>query len=66
MIDMAKKDALFVKAKALINLKYDKDVVKIGQEFKIKVEDAQEIADRGCIELLEELPKEEETPKDGE
>lgn len=54
---MAKKK---VKVKALVNLKYDKDAIKIGQEFKIRAEDAVIMFANGYIELLDEMPKEDE------
>ncbi|NFD28794.1 hypothetical protein EXN57_02000 [Clostridium botulinum] len=49
-----------VKAKALVNLKYDKDCFKIGNELKVRIEDALDMAGKEHIELLEELPKENE------
>lgn len=61
-----------VKAKALVNLKYDKDCFKIGNELKVRIEDALDMVQKGQIELLEELPEEnqeeemEESPKEGE
>ncbi|EHN14521.1 hypothetical protein [Clostridium sporogenes] len=61
-----------VKAKALVNLKYDKDCFKIGNELKVRIEDALDMVQKGQIELLEELPEENqeeeigESPKEGE
>ncbi|MBU3195651.1 hypothetical protein KPL26_03100 [Clostridium algidicarnis] len=61
-----------VKAKALLNLKYDKDCFEVGSELKVRVEDAEEMSKKGYIELLEELPEENEgegigePPKEGE
>ncbi|AUN10676.1 hypothetical protein CF055_00105 [Clostridium botulinum] len=55
---MANKKA--VKAKALVNLKYDKDCFKIGNELKVRIEDALDMVEKEHIELLEELPKENE------
>ncbi|HCL4549748.1 hypothetical protein EXM36_02875 [Clostridium botulinum] len=49
-----------VKAKALVNLKYDKDCFKIGNELKVRIEDALDMVEKEHIELLEELPKENE------
>ncbi|AJE10117.1 hypothetical protein [Clostridium botulinum] len=49
-----------VKAKALVNLKYDKDCFKIGDELKVRIEDALDMVEKEHIELLEELPKENE------
>lgn len=69
---MAKKESKTVKAKALVNLKYDKECKVKDEELKIRVEDALDMAKKGYIELLEELPQEneeegtEEPPKDGE
>ena len=53
-------------AKALVYIKYDKEKYKPGEEFQVRGSDAQDIGEHGYIELLEELPKEEETPKGGE
>ncbi|MDU6337081.1 MAG: hypothetical protein E6594_15005 [Clostridium sporogenes] len=61
-----------IKAKTLVNLKYDKDCFKIGNELKVRIEDALDMVEKGQIELLEELPEEnqeeemEESPKEGE
>ncbi|MBY6878467.1 hypothetical protein EXN65_18260 [Clostridium botulinum] len=49
-----------IKAKALVNLKYDKDCFKIGDELKVRIEDALDMVEKEHIELLEELPKENE------
>lgn len=57
------KEKLF-KAKALVNLKYDQEVKKIGDELGVRKDDAKEMFERGYIELLEELPKEEEKSND--
>ncbi|MBU3205133.1 hypothetical protein [Clostridium algidicarnis] len=61
-----------VKAKALLNLKYDKDCFEADSELKIRIEDAGEMSEKGYIELLGELPEENEgqgtgePPKEGE
>ncbi|EPY2273786.1 hypothetical protein ACXAUS_002660, partial [Clostridium sporogenes] len=55
MINMANKKT--VKAKALVNLKYDKDCFKIGNELKVRIEDALDMIEKEHIELLEELPE---------
>ncbi|KEH91678.1 hypothetical protein Z962_p0055 (plasmid) [Clostridium botulinum C/D str. BKT12695] len=44
-----------IQAKALVNLKYDKDCFNIGDKFKVKVDDATEMLERCYIELLEDL-----------
>ncbi|APQ97135.1 hypothetical protein [Clostridium botulinum] len=49
-----------VKAKALVNLKYDKGCFKIGNELKVRIEDALDMVEKEHIELLEELPEENE------
>ncbi|HBJ2602288.1 TPA: hypothetical protein LA751_001567 [Clostridium botulinum] len=55
-----KKEENLVKAKAKVYLKYDKDFFKIGEELKVRIEDAKEMVEKEYIELLEELPKENE------
>lgn len=50
---MSKKN--LVEAKALVNLKYDKDFFGVGSEFKIRKEDAEEMSSKGYVRLLEEL-----------
>ncbi|PRR77688.1 hypothetical protein CLLI_22520 [Clostridium liquoris] len=47
-----------IKAKALVNLKYDKDCFKIGNELKVRIEDALDMVEKDHIELLEELSEE--------
>ncbi|WP_443660487.1 DUF7210 family protein [Clostridium algidicarnis] len=67
---MAKKN--LVKAKALVNIKYDKDCFEVGDELKVRIEDAEEMSQKGYVELLGELPEESEgqgtgePPKEGE
>lgn len=61
-----------VKVKALVNLKYDKECKEKDEELRVRVEDALDMAKKGYIKLLEEVPQEneeegtEEPPKDGE
>jgi len=38
-----------VKVKAKVNLKYDSDVVKIGQELNIRQSDLEELQNKGYI-----------------
>jgi hypothetical protein len=56
MVNMANKKT--IKAKALVNLKYDKDCFKIGNELKVRIEDALDMVEKDHIELLEELSEE--------
>lgn len=44
------------KVKALVNIKYDEECFKIGDEFEVRKEDSKEMSQKGYIELLEELP----------
>lgn len=46
--------AKMVNAIALVNLKYDKNCFKIGEELKIKVNDVEAMKDKGYIEVLGE------------
>jgi hypothetical protein len=41
-----------IEVKALINIKYDKKVVKAGQTFEIKESDVEEVVGKGCVEVL--------------
>lgn len=56
---MAKKESKTVKVKALVNLKYDKECKVKDEELNVRVEDALEMVERGYIELLEDIPKED-------
>lgn len=56
------KEKRTIKVKAKINLKYDKDVIKIGQEFLVRKSDIEAIKD--YIEVLEEIEDSNETPKE--
>ncbi|KEH84592.1 DUF7210 family protein [Clostridium novyi] len=64
--------AKIIKVKALVNLKYDKKCVSIGDEFGVRAEDAKEMKAQGYVEILGELPEESEeegtgeAPKEGE
>ena len=53
-----------LKAKANINLKYDDEVTKIGEEISVREDDAKFMVEQGYITLLEELPKKDEKSKD--
>lgn len=48
------------KVKALVNIKYDEECFKIGDEFEVRKEDSIGMCQKGYIELLEELPVENE------
>lgn len=52
------KEKRVIKVKAKINLKYDKDVVKIGQEFLVRKSDFEEIKD--YVEVLEKIEDEDD------
>lgn len=43
------------KVKALVNIKYDKTVIAVGKDFKIKKDDVKELIEKGYVELLEEV-----------
>jgi hypothetical protein len=47
------KEKRNIKVKAKINLKYDKDVVKIGQEFLVRKSDIESIKD--CVDVIGEV-----------
>ena len=67
---MASKKEKQVSVKALVNICYDKDFYKINEEFKVRISDAQEMNDRGYVELMEESPidveDQEEVIEEGE
>lgn len=52
------KEKRSIKVKAIVNLKYDKDVVKIGQEFSVRKSDIKEIKE--YVEVLDEIDTEED------
>lgn len=41
-----------IKVKALLNLKYDKDIVKINKEFLIRESDSEGLVKAGYIEII--------------
>ncbi|UZQ49107.1 hypothetical protein [Clostridium kluyveri] len=43
-----------VNGKALVNLKYNAQVINIGTSFKIKQDDAPDLVKRGLIEVVKE------------
>lgn len=66
---MAKNN--LIKVKALVYLKYDKTCVAINEEFDARKKDVKEMQDKGFVEVLEEMPEENQEdggdpPKDGE
>jgi len=55
---MAKKvDEKLKKVKALVNIKYDENCFKIGDEFEIREDDAEKMTKKGYVELLEKIEK---------
>lgn len=46
--------AKMVNAKALVNLKYDKDCFKIGEELKVRASEVEAMEGKGYIEVLGE------------
>lgn len=59
-----------LKVRALVNLKYNKEVKKMGEELTIKLKDVQELIERGIIEPIEDIDltdqENNEDPEDGE
>lgn len=53
-------------AKALVNLKYDKSCYKIGEKLKVRVNETEEMVEKGCIVLVEEVPKDNEQDGNGD
>ncbi|GIM29820.1 hypothetical protein CPJCM30710_24860 [Clostridium polyendosporum] len=43
-----------VKVKAKINLKYDRDIIKIGEEFAVRKSDVTGMSEKGYIETVSE------------
>lgn len=60
------KEKRSIKVKAIVNLKYDKDVIKIDQEFLVRKSDVEEIKE--YVEVLDKINTEEEDSgkEDGE
>lgn len=60
------KEKRSVKVRAIVNLKYDKDVIKIDQEFLVRKSDVEEIKE--YVEVLDKINTEEEDSgkEDGE
>lgn len=55
---MAKKvDGKLKKVKALVNIKYDENCFKIGDEFEIREDDVEKMTNKGYVELLEKIEK---------
>lgn len=52
------KEKRSVKVRAIVNLKYDKDVIKIDQEFLVRKSDVEEIKE--YVEVLDKINTEEE------
>lgn len=75
---MAKKveekvEKKIMKVKGLVNIKYDENCFKIGDEFAVRKEDSEEMSNKGYVELLQEVKTVEneskeqgETTKEGE
>lgn len=60
------KEKRSIKVRAIVNLKYDKDVIKIDQEFLVRKSDVEEIKE--YVEVLDKINTEEEDSgkEDGE
>lgn len=62
---MAKKvDGKLEKVKSLVNIKYDENCFKIGDEFEIREDDVEKMTKKGYVESLEKTEKGE--TKEGE
>lgn len=44
-----------LKVRALVNLKYNKEVKKMGEELTMKLKDAQELIERRIVEPIEDI-----------
>lgn len=57
-----------IKVRALVNITYDENSFKIGEDFNVRVMDAQELEERCFVEVLEDLitQENEEEIKEGE
>ncbi|MBU5268897.1 DUF7210 family protein [Clostridium tepidum] len=58
------EEKAIIKVRALVNIKYDKDCFKIGDEFEVRTEDSEEMTKKGYVESLEKTEKGE--TKEGE
>jgi len=56
------KEKRTIKVRAKINLKYDKDVIKIGKEFLVRKADLETIKE--YVEIQEEIKDEKDSEKD--
>lgn len=48
------KNEEFINVRALVNLKYDKEVYKIGDEFTVRKENSQDMLEKEYVELAGE------------
>lgn len=59
-----------LKVRALVNLKYNKEVKKMREELTMKLKDAQELIERGIVEPMEDMDltdqENNENTEDGE
>ncbi|WP_040328439.1 hypothetical protein [Clostridium ihumii] len=55
-INKDEKDKIeeFINVRALVNIKYDKEVYKIGDEFTIRKENSQDMLEKEYVELAGE------------
>jgi hypothetical protein len=57
-------------AKALVNITHNKESFKVGDTMKVTLADAKELVERGYVEMVDNIPSEnendDEDPKDGE
>jgi len=55
-----------ISVKALVNITHDGKSFKIDENLKINEDEAKELEERGCVEILEKQPKETNTPGKGQ
>lgn len=54
-----------ISVKALVNITHDGESFKIDEILKVNEDEAKELQEKGCIEILKKQPKETNTPDDG-
>ncbi len=58
-----KEQVLMVKVKCLVNLKYDREVKKMGEELQVRSEDVKGLVKRELVEPMEDFEVKEDNPE---
>ena len=55
-----------IQVKALVNIRHNGDSFKVNESLKVTEDEAKELAERGCVEILEKQSKDSKSTNENE